>query len=243
MVGSNVFSTGMYIVMGLIGAWAYPHHCPANVLTRLSAKGVDPTSASRIVTRITAMAWSFFMIGCGVPVYSIMVRYNLMVSGLCAPKWAQFWGVAFPWVISWLFYIGSAFTAFINWNSLLIFGLINFSMPLAAHIASLPARSEVQKKGEVEMKHSSDPNTVDADAQAQPLSSEQKQPAEELKDYGSTHDGTSSEPVGEDPLLSNGSGVYRAFPEWMWPYQRQFVWFSFVLSVVIQIVAIVLAIK
>lgn len=53
----------MYILIGLLGAWAYPTHCPSNVLTKLSERGEDPHFVGRIVTRVTAMLWSFFMIG------------------------------------------------------------------------------------------------------------------------------------------------------------------------------------
>jgi len=36
----------------------------------------------------------------GIPVYSIIVRYNLLDAKVCGQGWANFWGVIFPWIIS-----------------------------------------------------------------------------------------------------------------------------------------------
>ena len=36
----------------------------------------------------------------GIPIYSIIVRYNLVESNICKPGWANFWGVLFPWLLS-----------------------------------------------------------------------------------------------------------------------------------------------
>ena len=63
LVQSNVGSTVIYVAIGLIGAWAYPVDCPSNVLTSLSKPGIDPSAMFDIITRVTAMIWSFWMIG------------------------------------------------------------------------------------------------------------------------------------------------------------------------------------
>jgi hypothetical protein len=41
-------------------------------------------------------------------VYSIIIRYNLIESGLCGKHWANVWAVLFPWVFSVPFYTGTA---------------------------------------------------------------------------------------------------------------------------------------
>ncbi len=40
--------------------------------------------------------------------YSIIIRYNLIESGLCGKHWANVWAVLFPWVFSVPFYTGTA---------------------------------------------------------------------------------------------------------------------------------------
>jgi hypothetical protein len=42
-----------------------------------------------------------------IPVYSIIIRYNLIESGLCGKHWANVWAVLFPWVFSVPFYTGT----------------------------------------------------------------------------------------------------------------------------------------
>eukprot|EP00658_Telonema_sp_P-2_P068566 TRINITY_DN5749_c0_g3_i1.p1 TRINITY_DN5749_c0_g3~~TRINITY_DN5749_c0_g3_i1.p1 ORF type:complete len:567 (+),score=113.34 TRINITY_DN5749_c0_g3_i1:206-1906(+) len=129
---SHLIATLLYVLLGLSAAWAYNGDCPYNVLTQLSETPPpgDSNGDCRIATQVTALVWSFFMIGCGIPVFSILVRYNLYVAGVCSARWAKFWGVLFPWVVGWVFYVGSAFSEFVGWAALLLFGMINFIGPL-----------------------------------------------------------------------------------------------------------------
>jgi hypothetical protein len=62
------------------------------------------------------------VIGLGIPLFSIVVRYNLFVGEVCGKYWAMFWGAIFPYTICWFFYQGEGFQIFLNWSSLLING-------------------------------------------------------------------------------------------------------------------------
>eukprot|EP00294_Goniomonas_avonlea_P008686 CAMPEP_0114552744 /NCGR_PEP_ID=MMETSP0114-20121206/7284_1 /TAXON_ID=31324 /ORGANISM="Goniomonas sp, Strain m" /LENGTH=411 /DNA_ID=CAMNT_0001737633 /DNA_START=40 /DNA_END=1272 /DNA_ORIENTATION=+ len=91
---STISSTFGYLLIGLLGAWAYPH-ATANFLQSLSQESAGT------LTRICSYLFSIGIIGLGIPVFCIMTRYNLIVGKVCRPLLAGFWGVAFPWMCAW----------------------------------------------------------------------------------------------------------------------------------------------
>jgi len=70
-----------------------------------------------------------------IPVFSIIIRYNLIESGVVTnKKAANFWAVIFPWIIGVFFYTGAGLDSVINWTSLFVNGLVNFIIPLLLYI-------------------------------------------------------------------------------------------------------------
>jgi hypothetical protein len=55
--------------------------------------------------------------------------YNLYVGHLFSARWSAFWGVVFPWLVSFLLYQGDGFDRFVTWASLGLNGFINFLVP------------------------------------------------------------------------------------------------------------------
>ena len=50
-----------------------------------------------------------------IPVWSIIMRYNLLENNLCSPAAANFWSVVFPWLLAVIFYGGSLLNYVITW--------------------------------------------------------------------------------------------------------------------------------
>ncbi|KNC54154.1 uncharacterized protein AMSG_09933 [Thecamonas trahens ATCC 50062] len=119
---SGIFTTVGYFVMGYVGALAYPD-VAGNVLTTFASSG-------SLVTELTAYIFSLAVIGLGIPLFSIVIRYNLYVSKVCGAKMASFLGVILPWLISWPLYSGNGFELFVAWSSLIVNSFINFGLPM-----------------------------------------------------------------------------------------------------------------
>jgi len=72
----------------------------------------------------------------GIPVFSIIIRYNLVENKICSPLVANLFAVVFPWVVSLFFYTGSFLTQLINWSSAFIFSALNFTFPLLVYVVA-----------------------------------------------------------------------------------------------------------
>lgn len=72
----------------------------------------------------------------GIPVFSIIIRYNLLENKICGPVAANLFAVVFPWAVALFFYTGSFLEQLINWSSALIFSALNFTFPLLVYVAA-----------------------------------------------------------------------------------------------------------
>lgn len=125
---SALFSTGMYVLLGATGAMAYPD-AEANLLQVLGSPVSSPT------TRVCSYLFGVLVIGLGIPVFCIVMRYNLVLGG-CGPKRATFLGVVLPWLVSWLLYQGSAAEEFIGISGVVLISAIGFILPLIGALAA-----------------------------------------------------------------------------------------------------------
>ncbi len=128
---STAIATAMYIFYGICGAMAYPHLNSSNILS-VMAHG-DPADTPMIV-RISVYIFSISVIGFGIPLFAVVMRYNLYLGGMCSHGWSLFWSAVFPWCFSFALYQGSAFFAFVNWSSLFSTGIINFIVPALLYL-------------------------------------------------------------------------------------------------------------
>jgi hypothetical protein len=62
------------------------------------------SSAVGAPTRLAALLFGVAIIGLGIPVFCILMRYNLVVGGVCGNGLGTFLGGVLPWLISWLVY-------------------------------------------------------------------------------------------------------------------------------------------
>eukprot|EP01113_Clastostelium_recurvatum_P020372 TRINITY_DN2416_c0_g1_i4.p1 TRINITY_DN2416_c0_g1~~TRINITY_DN2416_c0_g1_i4.p1 ORF type:complete len:526 (-),score=90.87 TRINITY_DN2416_c0_g1_i4:1051-2628(-) len=143
-IGDGV-ATLLLLIPGLLGAWSYDFTGSQDLLDVIDAD--DGRFA--IPSRITVYLFPAVVCLSGIPVTSIIVRYNLMLSGLCGKYTANFWAVVFPWLVSIPFYTGAGLSNVINWTSLLCNGITNFIIPLSLYILSIQAeaRASLLQKG------------------------------------------------------------------------------------------------
>jgi len=72
-----------------------------------------------------------------IPVFSVVIRYNLVENNLCRKITANFWAVVFPWILAIPFYTGSGFLNVINWTSLFVNGFVNLVLPFVFYLLAL----------------------------------------------------------------------------------------------------------
>lgn len=99
------------------------------------------------VTEVASMSFAFFIIGLGIPLFSVLVRLNLTGSGLCSTFTANILAVYVPWGVSWLFYSGGA-TGLLGWGGIIFTSIIAFLAPLGL---ALHAESEFDVDGSIKI--------------------------------------------------------------------------------------------
>jgi len=60
-----------------------------------------------ILANVSVYAFPEVVLVSSIPVFSIIVRYNLIESGLMRKHWANIWSVLVPWVVAIPFYTGN----------------------------------------------------------------------------------------------------------------------------------------
>ena len=120
-------STLLKIGFGILGALAYDAMGDNALLTVVENAG---SNAWGDFVKLADFLFSLFVIGFGVPLFHIFVRYNLRNGNLCSKWTANFWGVIFPWLISWALYTGDLYQDFLNYSSLGFNAFACFLLPM-----------------------------------------------------------------------------------------------------------------
>jgi len=129
---STTLVTITYIVFGILAAAAFPVSNTTNILDRMNEFS-NKNKSLHILHLITV--WTLYLFPVvgfinGIPIYSVIVRYNLIENKICKKHAANFWAVIVPWIIALPVYAGAWFQIFVNWTSLLFNGVINFIIPV-----------------------------------------------------------------------------------------------------------------
>jgi len=123
---SSMIGFFLYVLVGGLGALTMPN-VSENMLQTMVAGGFG------ITTEICSELFVFFIIGLGIPLFSVLLRLNLTGSGLCSESGANLFAVYLPWGIAWVFYSGGA-TALLGWGGIFFTSIIVFIAPLVLAI-------------------------------------------------------------------------------------------------------------
>jgi len=125
---STLTSNFIKLSFGYLAAITYVNKSnSSNILNIISRHA--PPGAFGVITRISVYLFNFATIIPGIPVISILVRYNLVSGKLCPPWVANLIGVVAPWVVSMFFYHGKGLSMVVNWSAILFQGFVNFAIP------------------------------------------------------------------------------------------------------------------
>ena len=120
--------------------WTWPCICISGMLSLMLSSQVGLT------TRLCATLFGVVIIGFGVPIFCVIMRYNLVSGGLCSEGWAHVWSSVLPWACAWMLYQGNLVLHLLSWSGLVLNGFIDFLMPGAVTLASLGAAALVRRQ-------------------------------------------------------------------------------------------------
>ncbi len=120
---ASSMSTTLYIIFGILGAFSFKK-TGDDMLILLASNQVAP------LTRICSALFSVLIIGCGVPIFCVIVKNSLATAKLCDHGWSLFYGSTLPYLVSWLMYQGTLLLSVVNWTGLVVNGSVAFILPL-----------------------------------------------------------------------------------------------------------------
>jgi len=124
--------------------------------------------------QVSVYLFSIAVIGLSIPVYSVMVKYNLYVSRVFSGRWSAFWGVVFPWIVSFPLYQGSGFLEFLTWSSLIVNGALNFLLPIVVYITAMRRKHHLDARMNLTTKLLTSVSGEENPAESEPLAKSQR---------------------------------------------------------------------
>jgi len=144
--GASILSTLLFVIIGIMGSTCYQFSDKGqDLLNVINSSALKHNDFFHILSRITVYVFPIVTQLSGIPVFSIIIRYNLLENKICGKFWANMWSVIFPWVVAVPFYTGSGLSTIIGWTSLFVNGFINFVIPLLLFIMSHKANFEKRR--------------------------------------------------------------------------------------------------
>mmetsp|Transcript_760 Transcript_760/g.1168 ORF Transcript_760/g.1168 Transcript_760/m.1168 type:complete len:488 (+) Transcript_760:166-1629(+) len=133
---SSLIGFLLYIFVGGLGALTMPNVAD-NMLQSMMTGAFGP------VTEICSMIFAFFIIGLGIPLFSVLTRLNLTGSGLCTEFQANALAVYLPWGSAWILYSGGKTTALLGWGGIFFMSIIVFLAPLFLSLQTINDSDEI----------------------------------------------------------------------------------------------------
>lgn len=121
-------STVVFFLLGYMGALSFSFPENGDVLSVINA-----SPYANLFTKILVYLFPLMVLATTIPVFSIVVRYNLMQSNV--PKIAaNFLAVVLPWLIVIPFLTGDGLNDILNWGTLFFTSVANFIIPFVVYI-------------------------------------------------------------------------------------------------------------
>lgn len=79
------------------------------------------------------------------PIFSVIMRYNLVNGRLCSERWAHMWSSVLPWCTAWMLYQGNVTRKVLDYSGLVLNGFADFVAPGLVTLISLGAAQRVAR--------------------------------------------------------------------------------------------------
>eukprot|EP00047_Mylnosiga_fluctuans_P023645 m.142786 g.142786 ORF g.142786 m.142786 type:complete len:543 (-) comp9654_c0_seq5:255-1883(-) len=124
-----VLATTLYLVLGVFGAMALDGSSVQDVLS-----AIDSDSRFWTVSQVGTYVFPIASLLSSIPVFAILIRYNLLNTGICSKRTANIVAVLLPWLLALFFYTGNQLNMLIDWSSAAFFVFLNLTIPLYMYI-------------------------------------------------------------------------------------------------------------
>jgi len=128
---SIILGTVLFLIIGILGALSYHISNEGDLLSTLDSGN------GGIIVAISVFLFPISVVATSIPIYSIIVRYNLLENKICEKPMANFIGVILTWLVTIPFYTGQGLLEVMNWSTLISNGLINFIIPFWLYINAM----------------------------------------------------------------------------------------------------------
>lgn len=136
MLSATSLASLLYVLLGFFGGFSLDMPPGSNILSVLS---VNPV----MLTRITTYIFPFATLVTSIPIFVIVIRYNLLRARVCGTKTAMFLSGVVPWLLAIPFQTGDWLNEIVNWMSILFVAVVNFVFPFVLYlIAQRKAKQE-----------------------------------------------------------------------------------------------------
>ncbi len=126
-------STLCYVVIGVMGAMAFSDLHGGDILT-----AINNANGHTLIDQISVYLFPLIAVASSIPIYSIIMRYNLVENGLCSVRVANLVAVLLPWLLVIPMTAGnSIFNSVSNFTSIAFQLPINLMVPFVIYVMAM----------------------------------------------------------------------------------------------------------
>lgn len=126
-------STTFFLLVGIMGALAFPDLGGADILT-----AINRASDGSLIDQIAVYLFPLIAVASSIPVFSIIIRYNLVENGILGSRWANLLAVVLPWILVIPLTAGNTvFNDVANYTSILFQTPINLIIPFIVYLLAM----------------------------------------------------------------------------------------------------------
>nr|CAG8453998.1 2773_t:CDS:10 [Entrophospora candida]CAG8471781.1 10428_t:CDS:10 [Entrophospora candida] len=128
---SIIISTVIYLLLGIFGGMSYKMDLSSNIISI-----INDSNERSIISLITTYLFPLAILITSIPVYTIIIKYNLIRNSYCGKNLANILSSALPWIIIIPFQTGYWLNVFMNWTTLIFTSICNFIIPFYLYYRS-----------------------------------------------------------------------------------------------------------
>lgn len=125
---ATIVATTTFFVLGFFGALSY--HFPPNG-DILSV--INDSPQSNAFDKVLVYLFPLMVLATTIPVFSIIVRYNLLQNRVFPKGISNFIAVVLPWLVCIPFLTGAGLNAILTWGTLIFSSVANFIIPFIVY--------------------------------------------------------------------------------------------------------------
>jgi hypothetical protein len=131
-----VAASATFALVGIFGAMAFPEYFQTDNTILSELHHIKEPRSLRFAAQLAVDVYAVAANLSSIPIFSIMMRYNLIEQGTLGPKAAGFVAVVLPWVASVVLYCGTGFDSIVVFAGTFTSSIVNLIVPSLFFIAS-----------------------------------------------------------------------------------------------------------